>query len=119
MAVRDCLITLCNGFLGGENVSMTGSSQFCVSYAGPLSIKVVRACLVQLGWRIDVARRQTVAASYGEGAEFSAIICCLDEGNTSRVIVRVESNASQSECACRKEISRLLEALTAPCKGLD
>jgi hypothetical protein len=97
---------------------MSRDSQYCVSFVGPFSINIVIACLVQLGWRIDVARGQTVAASYGEGAEFSAIICCLNHGNNSRVILRVENNGAQSECACRREIGRLLEALAVPCKEL-
>jgi hypothetical protein len=85
-----------------------------------LSITKVKDCLVDLGWRVDLAGEQAISATkieVAEQLEFSAIVCCQPRAHDSQLIVRIETTDRQSESACERQIQKFLEAVKKTCRN--
>lgn len=100
---------------------MSGSSQATQLVAGPVTTEKLRACLVELGWKIHFADEQSIVADLhtkGIGhEEFSVSVTWQAKLNNVLVSVRVAKKTSgeRSESACESQVQKLLEAIKKIC----
>jgi len=95
--------------------AMSNGSHASQLVSGPLSTIEVRACLIQLGWQIDLAGERAITATQSRTAderqEYSAIVCWQARDNDFQVTVRVETSDKQSKIDCDMQIQKLLDAI--------
>jgi hypothetical protein len=101
---------------------VSGSSQASQLVAGPLSsTTVLRACLVHLGWRVDLAGERSIVATLSRNEiarqDFSASVTWQPQDRNWLVSVRViETGGKKSERACESQVQEIVGAIRQICR---